>query len=1717
MSPPSFYRAPPNLPVARASFPKPTAIPKAPIVNPYEKFTQPQFDTWIGDITGALRDALGYRAEALSKPKAKAKTQWHIPEARDSDAPDAPSEEADAEPDDSFAEVRARRVTAGNAKGKGRDPREGPGLGQGDRGAPIEIDLASEGEEEEEGDGEEYEWDEDDEEVGTSDEEEEEEENALRNGESSAHAHARYKKYAERREDDGEEEDEGDSPDVIEVISDDEVDHEWRANGLAPQDGQDSGEEYSDQEDANPTSLLVGSQKVVHANEYSDDGEETGSESEDEAARDSSPPQATHLNFDPDWPRYALDGVRPIFAEEADNELDEDVGSSPPRQQRGEPEVIILDSDEEDEDAEDAEEGAVQQDEELFGSEEAETEEDRARPQFSIPRDEQDEHDEDVLPGSSPILSSPIEPEHSFLPDNHNHEVFDVDEFEEEDVDIDDANNDPKPFDWDHPPAFARGAVASGPGHLATAVEDDVPESDGYPPAEVFGTSDLLPMFQSQPQTQSEAEILQFDDDLAAPFSGDFTYGYLVTEAGENGLARDNLENFDVYTVSRSSSVEPHHFTVEESFTDYEPEERGMSIDVVTVDGALDREALDIPESIAGSVEGDVDKQAAELNDNGFPRAPEAQDSVPLFEEVDTPEVPIDPSLAEEVEGEVRSVPQIAVEQNGDDGSPLHSIPMPVLADPTVHDPFAQPPSTPPRLPMVLTLPDSPFLISPVGTPSGQPMPVSLPVPASLLKAMHMRQESSLFTPGSENPSTAATPPAQPGTESGATPNTPTVEVDDTEDTTDNQAIPDASTQLTVVNEEDAEESLEPAKDETMVDISSDNVDDGMEQKDPAIVMLEESQESDVDISAAELPQATPIGEVSASEENGTTEEVTAEAVLPRDTETSVAPEVGEVVLPSDSEQVVNPTVPHEEDQETNTSSGVPSGSSPMKLTLAPSTTRILAADPYPYSLSTPGELPDPMEQEETTVSPSTADKDSEEKTEGDDATSAATSQDNDPTDVDEMELELQYPSEADVKAVDENEDVDGQVEGTSSVSAAEDVFEGEESETDADGDEDPDYEDTTSASSVVGDEVETEQPAADENTDKELPEAASVACEDGTMERVAGESIDVDQEPVAGAALKEETAPVMEEKPPVENVDVFEPIQEADEKIVEDVAAAAGVGPPEEPAEIGPVKDSSVAETKADVVEVSSPVDTAAPSEPPSQSAQESIQAPEVEPVAVRNTAERPVEAESSPTDSSLKRKRGHSPKETPSTSSNLGKVAESRLSRRYTPKRNGKGKAKEEDVDDDVSSTSSANSAARMLDPGSTASSRASSVVSARSANLSTMADSSPSLLPRVNSIIKAARPPPKLPPAQKHPPAPPAPPPPPPMMHAHSHHRAVHHHHPPPLTRQPTRPPPLQRTPSRASIKEESPTPSTSSAQMPAPPRRATPAANSPVTRSNCRYHRISLPEDDTDPGGRRVCFLVPGCSLGDKGLMDEENIKDEGFASGDDSDRMLKDLDALHFNSYLIGTLRQLVGVDLLREQEVYYLPREGEEPKLRKPRKREREPSKLRISSGGSFASEGSVRSPGVRSPASSRPPNSAAGSSSTASVSATARRRKRSESPRAWGESQAGDGETTDDESPNAKRIRAAEAEGVAAAAAGSPLRTRRSRRIDREAAEYKPEPEALEGADESSEEGDSKGRKKRKANGTGRGVKRGRQSEAVSAQEGGEDRKTKKVKTESI
>ncbi|KAK7057541.1 hypothetical protein R3P38DRAFT_2497593 [Favolaschia claudopus] len=1599
MSSPPFFRASQNLAVAR---PKPAAIPKAPILNPYDKFTQPQFDAWIGDITGALKDALGF--QAALPPKTKTRTQWHIPDSRESEAPDAADgDNVDEELDDSFAEIKAR--VAANAKGKGRDPREGPGLGRGDRNAPIEIDLDSEEEQEEQGEEEEEEEEEDgeywDEERSSGEEEEEEEEEAIRNGESSARAHARYQKYAEQYDVDAKDEDaqyggeEGE--DAVEGLSDNEGDDAYDF------ENEREAEQYSDEEDRNPTQLEEAPQRSYAAEQdYSDQGEETGSESENDNEGGSSPPRELPISRPP---MYDAD----IFGE--DDEEDELVyDEAEPSHSRGHqnpPEAIEL------MDEEDASLEQVPQEEELLpleGDQDEPVQDEDFYAAFQLATAPDEHNDDDILPGSSPIMTSPIAPEQDTLPSD--------------DFDPEPANDrarfiymDGISFDWNNPPAFLHGLRASGPGHLATPVEDI--DSEEYPPAETFGTSDELPTFQIATQIAPDPSFELDDDEAASDGQSGFTPGYTVLEAEESDRSPEGVEELDTQTASPDISVDLHHFIVEESFTDQDPDDRGMSVDVIAVDDGMgDSDVIDLYGAQTAQVGEMTLTEAGDLT-------VDASGKKFIFQEEDAGE-PVPP--LDMVSNTVLTI-QEAVSLDSHSSS---SVPLPISADPAVHDPFGSRQVTPP-LPSMFNS-----------------TPVSVPIPLSILKVA--RQESSLFTPapsGRASPYSVDTPPA----------------------------------------EDAAFLNVESAQDDNSAEVAA----------------------------APNYPVLPTVTEVSTTQLNGHTQEFTEtgavtqeEAVLEDVADVDPMQEMGNgpqlVQYSTDGTGFV---------EDTTSSQDV---SAPATVDVTFTVTPALEPDPYPYSLSTPGgELHDPTEQEASASSSSTGEKDSEEKTEGDDDTSATTF----PEIIEDepVGIELIYPSDSEAKTVEVSNDSPiedatepsginakpSEDDSLTEIQSVELVEDSQESETDADGDDDPDY--TDIASSVAADDVSREDVEMDPAQDEHAA-VVSTQTSDGD----------------SGGTSNEHPTP-----------------QERDDTVLETLDSSATLivdTLPEEPAAEKPLTaeqtaqepvavarlDHEHAEPKSNGLEVDEMQDvltagdaasTLTPTDGPSKPLSEAPVHLETEVGLGKNSILSP-SSDQDVDQPSLKRKRGRPRKD--ASTSNIGKVAESRLTRGL--KSNGKGKAKEEYVDnDETSSTSSASSAARLLHPGS---SRSSSVASVRSA-AGVAVDSSPGL-PRLNSIIKVPRPPRPTRPTLPLPPPPP-PFPPPQLFHTHSHKRSAAAQ--PILPRRPTQPPLLQRTPSRASVtdsihEEEPPTPSTSSQPAQTPARRGTPVNSTPVTRSHCRFHKISLPEDDEDKTGPRVFFVVPGCSLGDGELMKEEDIRDLGDATTEDGERMTPDLHGYGINSYLEGVLRQLVGVDILREQAVFYLPRPGETPVVPEPREHghERSSSKqMRVASGGSFASESGVFSPAMRSPVStsSRPPNSLAESSSTASVKTAARRgrkgkgkgKNRASPTPSYAPSQ-GSESTDEDESPAAKRIRAAEEEGIAAAAAGSPLRTRRSKRMDKEAAEYKPD--ALEAGDESSDDDDKDRRKKKK----GRGVKRGRQSEAAPADpEGSEERKTKKPKTQ--
>jgi hypothetical protein len=423
------------------------------------------------------------------------------------------------------------------------------------------------------------------------------------------------------------------------------------------------------------------------------------------------------------------------------------------------------------------------------------------------------------------------------------------------------------------------------------------------------------------------------------------------------------------------------------------------------------------------------------------------------------------------------------------------------------------------------------------------------------------------------------------------------------------------------------------------------------------------------------------------------------------------------------------------------------------------------------------------------------------------------------------------------------------------------------------------------------------------------------------------------------------------------------------------------------------------------------------------------------------------------------------------------------------------GKGKAEvENDTASEDGSSSGASVASRMLRVSSRDTSRASSVVStAQSVESSAFSvQPSPTLARQASNTNHRSNPPI--------------------LYHVHSN---LHHHHSGPSAV--SRPSQVQKHPVASSPRSTDVAAKSNVSQ--ASPSQRTAVAHSPVTRSNCRFHRISLPREE---GGPRVSFIVPGCSLGDRVLMNEEDIHDEGDATTLDHARMVGDIETLDFSSDLVGILRQLVGVDLLRENEIFYLPQPGESYRRKLHGK-----SKLyaaRPSSGDLAASLGlksAANSPRGLKPLKSsssstlmQAPVSAAGSASTSGGS-TGWNNHQSDlySPSAASYSDDGVIKAEDGGTSQTKRRKGVSANrnGVAlseempppsssaqskkASAKGRP-KAKRSKRLSIDAHAYQPEPEAEEASTDHDSDAMKGGRKKTAK----RGIKRNRTSELVAA-----------------
>ncbi|CAE6473106.1 unnamed protein product [Rhizoctonia solani] len=179
-------------------------------------------------------------------------------------------------------------------------------------------------------------------------------------------------------------------------------------------------------------------------------------------------------------------------------------------------------------------------------------------------------------------------------------------------------------------------------------------------------------------------------------------------------------------------------------------------------------------------------------------------------------------------------------------------------------------------------------------------------------------------------------------------------------------------------------------------------------------------------------------------------------------------------------------------------------------------------------------------------------------------------------------------------------------------------------------------------------------------------------------------------------------------------------------------------------------------------------------------------------------------------------------------------------------------------------------------------------------------------------------------------------------------------------------------------------------------------------SPMTRSNCRYHKISIPMD-SDDGDTQVNFIVPACALRDQETMKEQGIEDLGLSTPEEEHTRITNLAKLEPN--VVNKLQALISPSLLNEGVCGYL-----EPKTSRSSPRSKD---LRVSEGRSSAEpkgsdkEGRARSP--RSKPKSRPRPSA-------------RRDDRAYRPSAEG---SGSDDSTDDE-PTRKRPKRRGTGGVA-------------------------------------------------------------------------------------
>ncbi|KAG9100969.1 hypothetical protein FRC06_003484 [Ceratobasidium sp. 370] len=93
-------------------------------------------------------------------------------------------------------------------------------------------------------------------------------------------------------------------------------------------------------------------------------------------------------------------------------------------------------------------------------------------------------------------------------------------------------------------------------------------------------------------------------------------------------------------------------------------------------------------------------------------------------------------------------------------------------------------------------------------------------------------------------------------------------------------------------------------------------------------------------------------------------------------------------------------------------------------------------------------------------------------------------------------------------------------------------------------------------------------------------------------------------------------------------------------------------------------------------------------------------------------------------------------------------------------------------------------------------------------------------------------------------------------------------------------------------------------------------------SPVPRSNCRFHKVTIPTDDKDAG--KIEFVVPACALGRPEVLEEHGAEDCGLSTPEEEGLMVTDLSDMEPS--IIDKLKSIIGTTLFDENVCGYLPK-----------------------------------------------------------------------------------------------------------------------------------------------------------------------------------------------